>query len=890
MLLKTLGTLQLPGSSLTRPTPLLLLAYLALEGAKPRSYIAELFFLHTRDKRDSLNQTLKHLRQDAPGAYSSDDANKNLSCNLTCDAVDFLKALDQQDYQTAVHLYEGPFIADYDAATDVELEEWILGTREYLAARMREALLALAEGAAQKGESALAAKYAEQAFTLTGAPELEPDHYQRLYTLFAAVNHPRASDLRKEAEDYAITLQEPAKFQVQSPPSEKVIPNNLPASKTSFIGRDQDLIDIAGVLSKPECRLLTLHGMGGIGKSRLALQVASEQLSQRRFTDGIFFISLDALSSADQIPISIAEVLGIALQGQDDPLSQITSFIGDKQMLLILDNYEHLMDGALIPSQLLEASPNLNIIVTSREVLNLEEEWVKALDGLDYPQTPSIPFERAQHYEAVRLFVQRAKRIRLNFTLTQGDLVHVLKICTLVGGSPLALELAATWIRVMTVADIANELETSMGILESSSRNLLGKHRSIQRVFEYSWQLLGDVEKSVFAKLALFPSRFKREAVAAVTGATLPVLTSLANKALIQSSGDGWFSVHPLLGQFAMSELLKNPDEKRQAEDDYVFFICAFLDRWLLTKEPFAEISQSILNILGAAKIAQLNSQKEELVEILYQLSVEGSYFTLRGFDTVSLKLLGDAARTAAEIHDAEKACHLLTKLGDELREVQGDCEQAIDVYSHAYECAKDCNNTDRQAVLLSLIATTKFQLNANDSTVDDLLTEAKGLAMSSKNDLTLAHVLQHQGFIAGSRQHWDSARSHFMESVVVARRMEHNSSADPFEIAYNLFFALLNLGEVDFIQGDLTASQARREEALTIAQSVNNEIWIAHACRELGVVLSSKNEMRKAREKFDVAKELYEKNNQFTHLKALDTVLSDLNKHSDVSLNQVLN
>jgi hypothetical protein len=315
MYLHTLGGLRLEGSAFSRPKPLLLLAYLALEGVQSRRFLAELFFMDASDKLNSLARAMGYVRQAAPGVVEAD--NKKVWTTVSCDAAELLNLTDSKRYEKCLELYKGAFALDYELELSGDLEEWFWGTREILAAKARNAFLALGESEASKGNFSQAALLAEKAYRLKEAGELEPDDFSRLYNLLYAGNSPLATEVRKEAESFEIPLElsrEEAKAQLsENIETTQEIPNNLPPPKTSFIGRDQELIEIAQQLAKKDCRLLTLHGMGGIGKSRLAIQAAHDQLKSQQFKDGVYFVTLDALTSAELIPSSIAEALSLEL-------------------------------------------------------------------------------------------------------------------------------------------------------------------------------------------------------------------------------------------------------------------------------------------------------------------------------------------------------------------------------------------------------------------------------------------------------------------------------------------------------------------------------------------------------------------------------------------------
>jgi predicted ATPase/DNA-binding CsgD family transcriptional regulator len=327
-------------------------------------------------------------------------------------------------------------------------------------------------------------------------------------------------------------------------------PAHLPQPSTAFIGRDRELEQIAGLLTDPTCRLLTLVGSGGIGKTRLALQVAISQ--QVYFVDGVSFVALTSIDSPDFLLASIGAALELPFLGPEEPLLQMRRYLHDKQMLLVLDNFEHLLDAIGCLTELLQAAPHLKIFVTSRQRLNLREEWVFPLDGLSYPAAPVA--DSVEHYSAVQLFVQRARQVQPYFVLS--DHVHaVLSICRQVEGMPLGLELAASWLHVMSCEQIAARIASNLDFLTTSLRNMPERHRSLRVVFRQSWSLLSADEQAVLMRLSLFHGGFDGEAAAVVAGATLTVLAGLADKSLLRMDSTGRYDLHELLRQYAGEKL-----------------------------------------------------------------------------------------------------------------------------------------------------------------------------------------------------------------------------------------------------------------------------------------------------------------------------------------------
>jgi predicted ATPase len=363
--------------------------------------------------------------------------------------------------------------------------------------------------------------------------------------------------------------------------------------------------------------------MGGIGKSRLAIQAANEQLqvTNLSFKDGVYLVTLDALTSSELIPSSIAEALSLELQGQEDTLSQVKRFIGKKHILLLLDNYEHLMAEATLTSKLLEACLNLKLLVTSRERLNVEEEWVLTLDGLAIPTSTEL--SEAERFDALHLFVQRAKRAMLEFSLTQETLPHALKICQLVEGSPLGIELAAVWVKTLPVSEIAKEIESNLNILEAPTKNIAERHQSIKAAFEHSWKLLSEKEQEVLRKLSVFVGGFRREAASEVAGATLPILASLVDKSLLRVSDRGRYDRHSLLYQFMQAKLSDNFGERTRVQDIHGQYFLCFVKELAHSrnKDSFEKVDEELQNIHTAVNWATDHLKIEELKN-LSELSI----------------------------------------------------------------------------------------------------------------------------------------------------------------------------------------------------------------------------------------------------------------------------
>ena len=325
---------------------------------------------------------------------------------------------------------------------------------------------------------------------------------------------------------------------------------HVPTPTTSFVGRGEELAEIAKLLANPGCRLLTLVGPGGIGKTRLALQSAADELPH--FEHGVYFVPLVGVGSPDLIAPAIANALPVGLYGAENLCDQVIHYLRKKQMLLLLDNFEHLLAGVNLLTEMLQAAPGVKLLVTSRERLNIQEEWVFVLEGLSFPKEQATnPLES---YSAVELFIERARQVQTKFILYP-EVEAVKTICQQVEGMPLGLELAASWLRVMTCQQIAVHMESSLDFLTTPLRNVPERHRSLRAMFEQSWRLLSADEQAVLMKLTVFRGGFDLEAAEAVAGAALPLLASLVDKSLIQLSTPDRYDLHELLRQFAADKL-----------------------------------------------------------------------------------------------------------------------------------------------------------------------------------------------------------------------------------------------------------------------------------------------------------------------------------------------
>lgn len=325
--------------------------------------------------------------------------------------------------------------------------------------------------------------------------------------------------------------------------------SNLPLATTSFVGRDSELALVDEHLDDPACRLLTLVGPGGAGKSRLSVEAARRRTG--RYAHGVFQVALAPVAEPSDIVSAIAGALGLTIDTMFGPErsseEQLQRYLADRSVLLLLDNFEHLLAGAEMVGRLLEAAPHADVLVTSRERLALQAEWVVEVPGLG----PA----------AEKLFEERARRVDARFRLDATNFPHVERVCRAVERMPLGIELAAASMAMLSPSELAAEIERDLDVLTASARDVPERHRSLRAAFEASWRLLDADQRAAFRRLAAFRGAFTREAALAVTQAPLPVLSALVDKSLVRRTEVGRFDLHELLRQYAAEALIQDVDD-----------------------------------------------------------------------------------------------------------------------------------------------------------------------------------------------------------------------------------------------------------------------------------------------------------------------------------------
>ena len=617
--------------------------------------------------------------------------------------------------------------------------------------------------------------------------------------------------------------------------------SDLPVPALPFVGREREMGQLADWLRRPDCRLLTITGLGGVGKTRLALQAATGQSDQ--FADGIYFISLETAVSAAGLINALANSLPFSLPGEGASQEQLFNALRPQEALLLLDNFEQLTAVAPLLSRLLAVAHHLKLLVTSRRPLNLQEEWCLPLEGLPCPDADN---PQAATYAAVQLFVQHARRQQPDFSLSPAELPHVIHICRQVAGLPLGIELAAGWSRTLSVADIAAEISRDPALLATSCLNVPERHHSLWVVCHHTWQLLSVVEQQALLLLTVFSGGFDREAVGTVAGVPLPLLRRLVAQSLLrchlpgcdEASDDevnGRYHMHPVVHQYAAARLAEVLDEQTAAQERHGRYYLDFLQQREVALQDhrqldaLAAIQSDLDNVRTAWQWAMTGGDAAAIDQGLAALYL---FYTMKGFfwqgvADFDLEKMGHrCTRVNTDRFYDRVVGRLLVRQGHFYLRLSRLAEAAESWQRGLALLAGQDDNVAYDVALaqqgLGSLALAQGQLSEARCHYQACLATFKKLGSL----FDAAYALTNLGSVACRLDELDAAAQFDREALVLFRELDN-----PLGMAT----CLNNLSHLDEMAGAYCQAEARLEESLALAQTARSHWLTAVSFSNLG-------------------------------------------------------
>ncbi|MBC8231535.1 tetratricopeptide repeat protein [bacterium] len=622
------------------------------------------------------------------------------------------------------------------------------------------------------------------------------------------------------------------------------IPNNLPVQLTSFVGREAEIRRLAEFLGREQVRLVTLTGAGGIGKTRLSIEVAAEQLEN--FPDGVWFVPLASLNNPEYVITEIASALSIQLQPKVDPKKQVIDYLAQKHLLLVLDNFEHIPEAAYIVNDLLRSASSLRCIVTSRELLRVSGEQTFSVPPLKKP-TEDADIEALSQYESVRLFLERAQTVKPDFALTPRNAAAIAAICHHLAGIPLAIELAAARVRGITAQQIFERLSRQFEFLTTRRRDVAERHRTLRAALDWSYELLDPDEQELFAQLSVFSGGFFLEAAEAICDVpdVFELLFSLQDKSLLTveevMEQTRYLMLEPLR-EYAKEKLGESLEFKKAHAEHYLS-VAQELDQKLQGVDQGLALSLMALE-LDNFRVAMDFAQEQEQLgwKLLGELGAALSrFFYLRGLWSEGMQRLRQAEGALRNLKDNNellaKALHGLGRF----HQFQGDYEVAQNLYTEALQVRREIGDKPGIAALLTNLGIIAENQGAYHE-ARELHTKSLQIKQELRDKQGIAVSLDHLGVIAESQSLYDEAKQLFTESLQMSQEL-----GDKECIAHSLN----NLGVIARYQGAYEEARQLYTESLQIFRELGNKQGIAYALNNLGDIAVHQ-------EIYDEAKQLY--------------------------------
>lgn len=790
-----------------------------------------------------------------------------------------------------------------DIESDLPFEDWLHDRR--LQMGLTQAELAQCVGCAlptiKKIEHGERRPSREIAGLIAGCLGVPPEQWD---SFIAAARRGSFIQSSQSDLDSQIRVRQPRPGLIAPTARQAVVRNNLPVSPTPFVDRPRELHEIAERLGRADCRLLSLIGLGGIGKTRLALQAALQQLEEA--WEGIYFIPLASVSAPHYIISSIATALELTFNETSDPKERILSYVRNRRVLLVIDNLEHLLEGVAIIEEILQAAPQVKILATSRERLGLQEEWLLAVDGLDLPD--NLNDETALQTGAVQLFSQTVQRINSDFK-TADHLAGVIEMCRLVEGMPLAIELAAGLLHTLSVEEVAEGVRQNLALLETSVRNIPERHRSLLATFEYSWKLLKPDEQAAVMSLSVFQGGFDLTMARQVAGAAA-YLPALVEKSLIQRQVTSRYYIHPMLRKFLWDRLVEAGRDAQIQNSHLQFFVklaqqaapqlegsdqvkwLQLLDweladlrsamSWALEND---DAEDALIIAVGLTRYWRLRSYWLE-GQLWLEQGLDGLHDPLNSLRSEALYSSGTLAWYQGDYAHSEELFKESLKLWEQLGDpfglsralnylgalawMWGDLEKANDYYERAIAISQGLEDRTYLAHPLNNLALIA-NLQGDFLRAHELMSQALAIHEEAGDLANTAHTLINLGEIALYLEHNEECKEYYNRGLAIFK-----DTGFRFGIAW----ALECLAEAALVENNLVEAGKLSEEALDIFQEISNQRGVATALYGKGCVALRKGKLAEAQsfllESLEISHQLEETQLITARLEALGWLAQD--------------
>jgi predicted ATPase/DNA-binding XRE family transcriptional regulator len=630
-----------------------------------------------------------------------------------------------------------------------------------------------------------------------------------------------------------------AAFAAEEKPSKPA--SYIPVQATPLIGREIELKALERLFNESQCRLLTLTGIGGIGKTRLAIEFASGNMAL--FPGGVFFVPLASVNSHEKIVSTIADVLDFGFSGPADPREQLLNYISNhikQEALFIFDNLEHLLIPKFAPddtpgvveliSEILQRLPKVKILGTSRERLNLYGEWTYELHGLSVP--PDDFVGRLEDYDSIALFVKIAQRVKFDFQILGVEQSGLIQICQLLEGVPLAIELAAAWVNMMSCQEIAQEIKFNMDFLTTSMRDIPERHRSIRATFDHSWKLLSDEERLALCQISVFHGGFDRDAASQIAGASLSLLTSLSTKSLVRRTDSGRYDLHEVIRQYGLAHLNEYPQslETYQGHCEYYLGFLQNHEKSLkssLQQEAIRELTDEIDNIRAAWAWAIDHKAYVQLGKAGRAL---GWYYEITGVYSEGIEQfepLMQALKGESQDPGSDWVLGLALSQQGLLYFRKGEFDSAQRLYRESITALRPLGHHILLADALIFLGII-LHLNGEYAQAKELLNQGLVIAKECNESWFEAYAIYNLGYIASLMGRFSEGYEQMLAGLAIWRAL-----GDPQYISLGLNFLVPTLIKL----GKYEEAKSYMQESLILCRRAKNLWGMGTAYRYLGLV-----------------------------------------------------